>query len=170
MHSQFTMFANYNCWANDKLYEAAAILSEKEYNRNVGVFFHSMKGTLNHMLVADRIWMHRFTGEGEHPNQLDAILYEELRELAVARKSEDRRIVRYIEDLQANDLVANLNYTTITSPATMSQHLSSALSHFFNHQTHHRGQAHAVLSLLQRDPPPLDLLFFLRSEQGKQFS
>lgn len=169
MLNQFSMFAAYNGWANERLYVAAAALSDAEFHRDVGAFFHSMKGTLNHLLVADRIWMRRFTGEGDHPDRLDAILHEKPDALVLARKAEDRRIVRYIEELELHDLAGTISYQTITSPQKMKQTLSSALYHFFNHQTHHRGQAHAILSILGKDPPPLDLLFFLRADEGKQY-
>ncbi len=170
MHNHYTMFAAYNGWANDRLFQSAAALTAEEYKRDVGAFFHSMRGTLNHLLVADRIWMHRFTGEGERPAALDAILYDTLDSLHVARKAEDRRISRYIDRLEAHDLVRMLSYTPMKSSNATVQHLSSALSHFFNHQTHHRGQAHTILSILGREPPSLDIAFFLREEAGKRFA
>jgi uncharacterized damage-inducible protein DinB len=169
MKNHFAMFAAYNTWANKQLYAAAGALSANEFGKDVGAYFHSMKGTLNHLLGADRIWMRRFTGDGPAPKKLDEVLYEEFSELSVARKAEDRRIVRYVDSLEPEQLLGTITYTTITSPTEMRQNLSTALSHFFNHQTHHRGQAHTILSLLGRDPPPLDLLYFLRSDDGSAF-
>ena len=67
MKSHFEMFAGYNEWANRRLYAAAAGLSEAQYREDRGAFFRSMHGTLNHILVGDRVWMHRFTGEGTPP-------------------------------------------------------------------------------------------------------
>ena len=93
----YRMFANYNSWANNRLYEAAARLSSEQYRADRGAFFKSVHGTLNHLLVTDRIWMQRFTGEGDAPNWLDAILFETLDELRAAREAEDRRIVRFVE-------------------------------------------------------------------------
>ncbi len=81
MHSPFPMLAAYNAWANRRLYDAAAALPDADYRADRGAFFKSVHGTLNHLLVADRIWMRRFTGEGEHPNRLDAILFEDVSEL-----------------------------------------------------------------------------------------
>lgn len=75
MKQHFRMFAAYNQWANGRIYDAAADLDEEEFDRNVGVFFGSMMGTLNHLLAADRIWMKRFTGEGDAPARLDTILH-----------------------------------------------------------------------------------------------
>lgn len=170
MQNHYTMFAAYNSWANDRLFQSATALTAEEYKRDVGAFFHSMNGTLNHVLVADRIWMHRFTGEGERPAALDTILYDTLDSLHVARKAEDRRISRYIDRLEAHDLVHMLRYTPTTPSKPMALHLSSALSHFFNHQTHHRGQAHTILSILGKEPPPLDILYFLREDAGKRYA
>jgi hypothetical protein len=84
------MFAHYNAWANDRLYETAARLSGEQYRADRGAFFKSVHGTLNHLLVTDRIWMQRFTGEGDAPNRLDAILFEAFDELRVARAAEGR--------------------------------------------------------------------------------
>ena len=169
MNKLFAMFAAYNAWANAILYAAASELSLKQYNRDVGAFFKSMNGTLNHILVADRIWMRRFTGEGEHPPSLDVVLYPELGELTIARKAEDRRIVRYISRLEPSDLLGSFTYLPITTPDPVTQRLSPALSHFFNHQTHHRGQAHTILSILGHEPPSLDLIYFQRTAEGREY-
>ena len=88
MQSPFPMMAAYNAWANRRLYDAAAALPDADYRADRGAFFKSVHGTLNHLLVADRIWMRRFTGEGEHPNRLDAILFEDFAELRRAREAD----------------------------------------------------------------------------------
>ena len=79
MSAYWRMFAGYNAWANALVYERAALLSDADYRADRGAFFKSVHGTLNHLLVTDRIWMRRFTGEGEILTQLDAILYTRLR-------------------------------------------------------------------------------------------
>lgn len=73
---RYRTFAAYNAWANRRLYQAAALLSEGQYRAERGAFFGSVHGTLNHLLVTDRIWMRRITGSGDAPTRLDAILYE----------------------------------------------------------------------------------------------
>ncbi len=87
--AHYRMFGSYNEWANRRLYEAAARLSVEQYRADRGAFFKSVHGTLNHLLVTDRIWMQRFTGEGEAPTRLDAILFETFDELRAARVAED---------------------------------------------------------------------------------
>lgn len=164
LKQHFMMFAAYNEWANQRVYEAAEDLTADEWQRDTGAFFGSMMGTLNHVLVADRIWMKRFTGQGEAPAKLDAILHEELASLRAARDREDARISAYIGQLTEAELAANFSYITIVNPKTVTQPLAPALDHFFNHQTHHRGQAHAILTGLKgRDfAPSLDLILYQR--------
>jgi uncharacterized damage-inducible protein DinB len=156
------MFAHYNAWANDRLYEAAARLSGEQYRADRGAFFKSVHGTLNHLLVTDRIWMQRFTGEGDAPNRLDAILFEAFDELRVARAAEDRRILRFVAGLDDRCLEGTIKYRRVSSPEEFEQALAPALAHWFNHQTHHRGQVHALLTGLLGQAPELDLLYFQR--------
>lgn len=162
MKPYFEQRAAYNRWANARLYEAAFGLSEADYRRDAGAFFKSMHGTLNHLLLTDRLWLKRLTGEGEHPNQLNAILYEDRRALAAARADEDDRIVAYVASLDGAALDGLLAYAT-TSGKPFEQKRSDILAHLFNHQTHHRGQAHTILSICTgREPPQLDLLLMQR--------
>ena len=162
MKSRFDQLAAYNKWANARLYEAAFALPEADYRRDVGAFFESMHGTLNHLLVTDRIWMKRLTGEGEHPDKLNAIIHEDRRHLALARADEDDRIIRFIGSLDDAALAGTLRYAT-TSGKPFEQPRADILSHLFNHQTHHRGQAHTILSIVTgREPPVLDLLAMQR--------
>ena len=77
----FKQLADYNHWANRRLYGAALAMPDEAYRRRTGVFFGSLHGTLNHLLLTDRVWLKRLTGEGEHPNRLDAILFEEREDL-----------------------------------------------------------------------------------------
>ena len=160
----YTMFAGYNRWANERIYAAAAAMPEEEYLRPRGAFFGSLHGTLNHLVVTDRIWMRRFTGEGPLHTQLDEVAYSDLAALAEARAAEDERIVRYIDGLSEAALAATFTYRTITSPKDITQPLAPALSHFFNHQTHHRGQAHGLVSQIAGNDaaPSLDLIRFQR--------
>ena len=130
MHSPFAMMAAYNAWANRRLYDAAAALPDADYRADRGAFFKSVHGTLNHLLVADRIWMRRFTGEGEHPNRLDAILFEDLPGLRAAREAEDERIARYIDGLTDADLAGRFRYRTITNPRDIEQPLAASADAF----------------------------------------
>jgi uncharacterized damage-inducible protein DinB len=162
MKSHFALLARYNAWANARIYEAAAALSDADYRADRGAFFKSVHGTLNHLLVGDRIWMRRFTGAGDAPNRLDAILFEDFADLRAARDREDERIVAYVDSLGEEALQGLIRYRTITNPTDVEQPLAPALLHFFNHQTHHRGQVHALLTGLTGAAPSLDLLLYQR--------
>lgn len=170
MEQHFQMFAAYNRWANERLYAAAAELDEEEYRRDMRVFFASMHGTLNHLLVTDRIWLHRFTGQGDAPKALNAILFNALDELKIAREKEDARISGWINGLDDKAIAGRFTYTTVSDMRTISQRLAPALAHFFNHQTHHRGQAHAILTGLAKTAPSFDLIQFQRTEEGRPYS
>jgi len=168
MKAHFERMARYNAWANARLYAMARALSDEQYRRNVGAFFGSLHGTLNHLLVTDRIWMRRFTGEGDHPATLNAILFEDFPSLEDARKAEDARIIRYGEGLSAEKFGEHLDYST-TKGVPQRNRLDALLAHLFNHQTHHRGQAHTILTVLGNpEPQSLDLLPMLR-EKGATF-
>jgi uncharacterized damage-inducible protein DinB len=160
--NHFQQFAAYNRWANARLFAAALDLSDQAYRLHIGVFFGSLHGTLNHLLLTDRLWLKRLTGEGDHPNRLDAILYDDRAELTRARIAEDNRLVAVVAKYDQLSLTGLHSYRT-TSGMPQSQMLADILLHLFNHQTHHRGQAHACLSILTgSEPPSLDLLAFQR--------
>ena len=148
---RFKQFAAYNKWANARLYAAALDLSEQSYRLHIGVFFGGLHGTLNHLLLTDRLWLKRLTGEGDdHPDRLDAILYEVRMELARARTAEDERLITVIEKYDEAALKGLHSYKT-GSGMPQSQVLGDILMHLFNHQTHYRGQACACLSICNRE-------------------
>jgi uncharacterized damage-inducible protein DinB len=162
MLNMFQQLAAYNSWANARLYEAALALPEELYRADVGVFFHSLHGTLNHVLLIDRLWLTRLTGVGEQPKRLDEILYEDRLELTRARLAEDGRLIAIVGGYDEATLARPRGYQT-TSGKPQEQPLYEILLHLFNHQTHHRGQAHSCLSITtKQEPPPLDLLMFQR--------
>ncbi|MCG6121356.1 MAG: DinB family protein [Microvirga sp.] len=163
MAAHYRMMTLYNAWANRLVYDAAAQVSDTDRNAARGAFFGSLHGTLNHILVADRIWMRRFTGEGDAPTRLDEILHEDFASLRAAREAEDARISDWIDSLDEDTFGRRFSYTTISRPSVeASQPLGPALAHFFNHQTHHRGQAHCLLTQITAEAPSLDLIYFQR--------
>ncbi|MBQ0822338.1 damage-inducible protein DinB [Microvirga sp. HBU67558] len=162
MKPHYAMMAGYNAWCNERIYDVAAHLSDADYRADRGAFFKSVHGTLNHLLATDRIWLKRFSGQGEAPNRLDAILFEDFSALREARQREDARIVAYVDGLSDADLAGRIRYRTITNPVEVEQPLAPALAHFFNHQTHHRGQVHGLLTGFGLEAPSLDLILFQR--------
>ncbi|MFL4996805.1 MAG: DinB family protein [Microvirga sp.] len=162
MKPHFAMMAGYNAWCNERIYDVVAQLPDADYRADRGAFFKSVHGTLNHLLVADQIWLKRFSGRGDAPNRLDAILFENLDDLWDARHREDERIIAYIDSLSEADLGGRIRYKTITNPVEIEQPLAPALIHFVNHQTHHRGQVHGLLTGFGLEAPSLDLILFQR--------
>ncbi|WP_411035221.1 DinB family protein [Shinella sp. BYT-45] len=164
MLDHYRMFAAYNAWANRVLYEEVGKLDDAAYRRDLGAFFGSLHGTLNHLLAADRIWMRRFTGEGDAPVSLDAILHEDFASLRAARQAEDARMAAFIDSLTEERIRGDFTYSPLTRPAAVTHSLGTALTHVFNHQTHHRGQCHAMLTALGGPSVTLDLIHFARNE------
>lgn len=166
MKQHFALMAEYNAWANGRLYRMAGQLTDEQYRRDVGAYFGSLHGTLNHLLVADRIWLWRLTGTGEPPTRLDAVLFEDLAGLAAARRLEDERIVQFVDSQADPQFDAAIEYRS--RHGSERRALREVLAHLFNHQTHHRGQAHAILtSLGMKEPDSLDLLPLLRERRAR---
>jgi uncharacterized damage-inducible protein DinB len=159
--SYFRMLARYNRWANARLYEACARLPAEEFARPRAAFFGSIKGTLNHLVVGDRAWLDRLEGIATQIHSYNQEMARDFESLARIRGEQDARLIALIDDLGADELAATLYYTTISGVrAETPTYL--AIAHLFNHQTHHRGQAHDQLSQTDVAPPPLDLIFYLR--------
>jgi len=165
----FQMFAAYNHWANERIYAAAADLTQAQLSADAGAFFGSMLGTLNHLLATDCIWMKRFTGQGQAPTVLNAMLFDALAPMAEARMAEDARIAAWIDTLDDATLAGNFSYTPISTPGLVTQGLASAMFHLFNHQTHHRGQCHMILTGFGRPSVTLDLVAFQRAFEDGRF-
>jgi uncharacterized damage-inducible protein DinB len=151
-------YAGYNQWMNDKLYALAAELSDEARKRDLGAFFGSLHGTLHHILVADRVWLSRF--EGTTLTQ-DPSLANDFDKLRAARKIEDERILKFADALTEAKMTADFSYKNMRGDP-FSHPLWWAVSHAFNHQTHHRGQATTLLMQLGKDPGVTDLIAFLR--------
>jgi uncharacterized damage-inducible protein DinB len=163
MKKHFVMMARYNAWANARLFRMAGALSEELYRKEVGAYFKTLHGTLNHLLVADRIWMCRLTGSGDHPPKLNATLFDDLSALHTARIEEDERILRFVEGLEEAAFEEGLDYRMLSGTAQR-QPRREILAHLFNHQTHHRGQAHTILTILGiTEPESMDLLIMQRN-------
>ena len=107
-------------------------------------------------------WANGFTGEGDAPGRLDAILFENFTELRAAREAEDRRIVDFVDRLNDARIAGTIKYRRVSTPEQFEQQMAPAPAHWFNHQTHHRGQVHGLLTGLVGKAPELDLLIFQR--------
>lgn len=161
----FRRLARYNGWANRRLFAAAGKLDATAWEAPRSGFFGSLQKTLNHILVADRIWLARFERRDHAIRALDQLLHPDFPALKRAREAEDAGIIGFLDRLPETQLAGELAYANMEGQAKRLP-LGSALAHFFNHQTHHRGQAHAMLSGTTVPPPSLDLLYFLAEDRA----
>ncbi|MBI3446293.1 MAG: damage-inducible protein DinB [Magnetospirillum sp.] len=159
MREHFNLLGRYNQWANATLYGAIARLPPEEITRDRGGFFGSILGTLNHVLVTDRVWMARLKGEDYGWfTSLDQVLHTDFPTLRSMREEMDRTIITTVA---TQPLTGDLGFVNSKGLKQMVPRWI-VLDHIFNHQTHHRGQAHDLLSQAGGAPPPLDLLYFPR--------
>ena len=152
--------AKFNSWANQRLYDAAAGLPEADYFRDrPAAYFGSLHGTLNHLLLVDQLWIDRAEGADPGFEGLDQILHADLRALRRARETEDLRLIAFAERQSQADLERAVSFRSLAGESR-SAPLSRILRNLFNHQTHPRGQAHALLKEAGATPPALDMFVF----------
>ena len=172
MHEHIQLLAKYNQWMNEKVYAAAGHLSADELAVNRGAFFGSILGTLNHIMVGDRVWLSRFAKHPSHhkalepiravaaPTALNQILFTDFSELQVHRVALDTVTKEWAASLTDADLAQTLDYASMKGTVSK-KHFGSLLLHFFNHQTHHRGQVTTLLSQAGQDVGATDLLLLI---------
>ena len=163
------LMANYNQWMNRKLYDAAQTLTDAELAMDRQAFFGSILGTLNHLVLGDTVWLKRFA---QHPAgftalaplhvvatpaDLKQLAFADIRELAAHRTWLDQLIVDWSHSVQEPDLDHRLHYRNMRG-VSADKDFFSLLVHFFNHQTHHRGQATTLLTQAGLDVGTTDLL------------
>jgi uncharacterized damage-inducible protein DinB len=154
--AHFRRLARYNRIANARLYEACAALDDAEYREPRSGSMGSIHGLLNHILLGDRIWMERFeTGPTSTP-PLKTILYDNFEDLRTARTHEDARIEHFFGNLDESFWSRPIAYVN-NQGKPYSEHAAVVVAHLFNHQTHHRGQVHVMLSQTPVAPPSLDM-------------
>lgn len=154
--AHFGRMARYNRAANARLYDAVADLSPDEFAKPRPAFFGSIRGALNHIIVGDRIWLTRFEGGVSASTDLGALLYQSFQDLRAARDAADDRIDRMAAGLTPAFLASDIAYVN-NEGREMVDPAATAVAHFFNHQTHHRGQVHDMLSQTTVAPPSLDM-------------
>ena len=175
----FRLLAQYNQWMNRKVYDAAMKLEQKSLWEDRGAFFKSVMGTLNHIMVADLIWLNRYRHhpsafpELNHldslpkPKALDQMMFADLAELGAARGRIDQIIQDWASNLTDDDLLQPLAYQS-TQGQPSSREFGLLLLHFFNHQTHHRGQVTTLLSQFGVDVGATDLAILIPEQTSEE--
>lgn len=162
--------ARYNVWMNQKIYSAAATLSDEERKRDRGAYFKSIHGTLNHILIADRVWLGRFKGVSipdgfmgpDGIRALDQELFANFDELREQRGRTDAELSAWVSELTQEQLTGPLVF--VRRGQRLEVPLWGTVAHVFNHQTHHRGQITTLLTQQGCDPGSTDLFAMLREE------
>lgn len=156
--------ARYNTWQNRSLYTAADTLTDADRRADRGAFFRSIHGTLSHLLFADQAWMHRFTA-GATPRPKAASVAEsataiaDWAELKRERSSLDAVIQAWADGLDSAWLDGDLTWYSGIEQRDLTRPRALLVAHVFNHQTHHRGQVHALLTHFGARPEATDLPF-----------
>ncbi len=155
------LMARFNRWANTRVYACVAGLDEEAYRRDRGAFFGSIHHTLNHLLVVDRLWTARIQDRESGIESLDQILFDDLESLKAGRKEQDDKLIALVDGLSDAELEAPVRYRRIIGDGVEEARAGHILITLLNHQTHHRGQVHAMLTQAGVTPPPLDVIFYL---------
>ena len=153
------LMARYNRWQNRSFMSAGDSLSHEARWRDRSASFGSIAATLNHLLLDDTLWMARFSGDEKPEAHLDPALsspigWDEYKAMRIER---DEALVNWLGRLSSSDLEGDLSWypggfeTRVSKPKTL------CMIHLFNHQTHHRGQVHAMLRAAGIKPPVTDL-------------
>ncbi len=153
--------ARYNSWQNKQLKDAIEELDETELRKDRNGFFGSILATANHILWGDLLWMARFDG-GHGPDTSIAESVDTTPTFAVwsaERFRLDARQILWAEKLNAVDLVGDLGWYSGSLQAQVSRPIAQCVTHMFNHQTHHRGQIHTMLTQAGKTAPVSDLVF-----------
>lgn len=151
--------ARYNTWQNRSLYAAAEGIGEEEQRRDLGAFWGSIHATLSHLIWGDHVWMSRFEG-WEKPTvdiRASGAWVNEWSELKTKRRISNARIVHWAEKLTDYDLGGEVTWNSGAANREMSKPRWLLVTHLFNHQTHHRGQVHALLTAAGAKPKDTDL-------------
>ena len=153
--------AAYNVWQNNGLYRVVQAMDEADVRADRGAFFGSIFGTLNHLLWGDLLWMSRFDGgPAQSPVIADSAAFTAtVGDGADQRVRTDARIVTWAAGVTASDLSGDFTWFSGSLNAEVAKPTATCITHFFNHQTHHRGQLHAMLTATGQTPDATDLVF-----------
>ena len=158
--------AAYNAWMNDKLYACAAALSDEERKRDMGAFFGSIHGTLNHLYIVDEAWLQRFAAEPVSMTSPREARYADFDQLRQARRELDARIVAWAAQISDESTAAPFRFQSVAYQRELVCPGWAVVVQMFNHQTHHRGQVTTLLKQLGQDPGITDFPFTPGIMQG----
>lgn len=150
--------ARYSQWVNQRLYDASATLVDEERKQDRGVFFHSIHGTWNHLLLGDRVWLARLQAQPVPYQRLDLELYADFAELRAAQTDCDQALLDWIQGLQTDDLQRRIAFRSLSTGQDKVLAVATMLTTLLIHKTHHRGQITALLSQCGCDYGNIDFI------------
>ncbi len=158
--------ARYNSWANNRIYNALSRIDDASRKENRRAFFGSIHNTMNHILLADLIYRERLEKKPTTYGRLDEVLYDDFGELETAHRENDEWYVGYCERMDPAELDGTLSFKAVGMDGDefFSLPLRMCLSNLFQHQIHHRGQVHHMISHAGENPPPVDIVKFGRRD------
>ena len=160
--SYVQMMASYNVWQNKSLYGAADRMTDAARRKVRGAFFGSIHQTLNHILWADHLWLNRL-GDFDPPARdgvpQSVAMHDDWPQLNAARRATDQTIIDWAASMRQSDLDGNFTWWSGGVDGDMSKPRGLLVTHMFNHQTHHRGQVHAMLTAAGEKPDDTDIPF-----------
>lgn len=153
------LMADYNAEMNRRLYAAAARLTDAQRKADRGAFWSSIHGTLTHLVWADTQWMSRFDDwpKPEVGIKQSATMIDDFAALQSRRLKADADIIAWANRIDDAWLAEDLVWFSGAANKEMRRKKAKLVVHFFNHQTHHRGQAHALLTACGQDTGDTDL-------------
>lgn len=140
------LMASYNQWQNQAVYAAAGKLDDAVRKADKGGFFKSIHGTLNHIMWGDSIWFARFIGEPLPTNPIGEEMFADFAEMQAAREALDQRILDWAQGVDQAFLQESVTWSSKLYGFTQTVPRWVLVQHFFNHQTHHRGQVGTLLT------------------------
>ena len=167
LRQQLQTLARYNQWATLRLFKTVELLPDEAYRRNLGLFFKSVHGTLNHLLLAEHgLWFKRFNGAATEPTALDLEVEPDRQRLRQRLQSDAALWLPWLDGVSEQQLLGQLHYRRSDGQA-LSLPFAATLAQVFNHGTHHRGQVSAALTMLGLPCPELDLVPMLQEERSR---
>ena len=161
--NNLALMARFNQWVNGHIYDSVATLSDADYRRDRKAFFGSIHRTLNHLLVVDRLWTGRIRGIDPGITSLTEILFDEFEPLRAARGREDEGLIELVDGIDEDRIASTIVYTSMLGDGEQQTRLDHILITLYNHQTHHRGQVHAMLTQAGVTPTDIDVIYYLET-------
>ncbi|WP_031432682.1 DinB family protein [Methylomarinum vadi] len=158
MIDYFYLQHRYSAWVNERLYAVCHKMSDRERKRDLGAFFHSLHGTLNHLLLVDRLWLYRLTGQPVSYLTLDQKLYADFANLHAAQRTTDTELGEFLRGLDEEILERRIGYVSLSTGQEKSLPVQTMLTTLFMHKIHHRGQVSALISQLGYDYGGIDFI------------